>query len=305
MNRNDKNIDEEFIEENDIYEPTGRDFGYDPYERETKILKLIAFGIALLAIVVLVSLSTFTVKQGTVAIITKFGKVVDIKEPGLHFKIPFVEKKKVMEVRERTVKFGEGEEFKSIKVSTKDMQTIDLELTVSNVTTDPLKLYKAFTGRHLESLMLPRIKDAVQGNISKYTIEQFISQRPQLALDIFNDIKSDLEPYGILVTNVSITNHDFSDAYEEAVEQKKVAEQAVETEKALQKKKMVEQESRVKLAELSIKERKLEAEANKIETQSITKELLSKWWIEKWDGELPKVSGDSQGIILSDDIISK
>lgn len=86
---------------------------------------------------------------------------------------------------------------------------------------------------------------------------------------------------------------------------KKVAEQAVETEKALQKKKMVEQESRVKLAELSIKERKLEAEANKIETQSITKELLSKWWIEKWNGELPKVSGDSQGIILSDDIISK
>lgn len=55
------------------------------------------------------------------------------------------------------------------------------------------------------------------------------------------------------VSNVSIVNHDFSDEYEKAIEQKKVAEQAVERVKSEQEKLKVEAENRVKLAEYALK----------------------------------------------------
>lgn len=264
--------------------------------------KIITVVVVLLLVVFLAS-TVFTVDEGTVTIVTRFGKVKSVKQPGLNFKLPFIDGKTVMRTREQTIKFGDGEEFPALKVTTKDMQSISIDLTVSNITTDPLKVYKAFVGRQLESMLLPRIKDAVQSNVSKYTIEEFISQRPKLAADIFNEVKEETEKYGIIITNVSITNHRFSEVYSNAVEEKKAAEQAVETEKALQKKKVVEQESRIKIAELKVKERELEAEANKIETEAITKELLSKWWLEKWDGKMPSVVGNSQGIVLPSSLI--
>lgn len=264
--------------------------------------KIITVVVVLLLVVFLAS-TVFTVDEGTVAIVTRFGKVKSVKQPGLNFKLPFIDGKTVMRTREQTIKFGDGEEFPALKVTTKDMQSISIDLTVSNITTDPLKVYKAFIGRQLESMLLPRIKDAVQSNVSKYTIEEFISQRPKLAADIFKEVKEETEKYGIVITNVSITNHRFSEVYSNAVEEKKAAEQAVETEKALQKKKVVEQESRIKIAELKVKERELEAEANKIETEAITKELLNKWWLEKWDGKMPSVVGNSQGIVLPSSLL--
>lgn len=260
---------------------------------------------AIILLIVSLMSSAFTVNEGSIAIVTRFGKVVGIREAGLNFKFPFIEKKVPMRIREQTIKFGENEEFPYIVASTKDMQKVALELTVSNITTDPMKVYKSFTGRQLESMLLPRIKDAVQTNISKYTIEEFVSQRAKLSKDIFDEIKDEFEPYGIVITNVSITNHKFSEVYENAVEEKKAAEQGVEKEKALQERKIIEQESKVKIAELKVKEREMEAKANKVETESITPELLNKWWLEKWDGKLPKVSGSNQGLMLPSDIFDE
>lgn len=272
---------------------------------QKSIKALITTAVIVLLAIILAFTSFYTVKEGSVAIIERFGRVIGVKEPGLHFKLPFADKKTTIVTREQTIKFGGDEEFAPIRVSTKDMQTIGVDLTVSNITTDPMKVYKSFVGRQLYSMLLPRIKDSVQTNVSKYTIEEFVSKRATLADDIFNDIKKKTEKYGIVITNVSITNHRFSEVYRNAVEEKKAAEQAVETEKALQKKKIVEQESKIKLAELKVKERELEAKANKVETESITPELLNKWFLEKWDGKMPAVTGGNGGFVLPSNIFQK
>ena len=272
---------------------------------QKSIKALITTAVIVLLAIILAFTSFYTVKEGSVAIVERFGKVIGVKEPGLHFKLPFADKKTTIVTREQTIKFGGDEEFAPIRVSTKDMQTIGVDLTVSNITTDPMKVYKSFVGRQLYSMLLPRIKDSVQTNVSKYTIEEFVSKRATLADDIFNDIKKKTEKYGIVITNVSITNHRFSEVYRNAVEEKKAAEQAVETEKALQKKKIVEQESKIKLAELKVKERELEAKANKVETESITPELLNKWFLEKWDGKMPAVTGSNGGFVLPSNIFQK
>lgn len=267
--------------------------------------KIIVTVLLLVVIAVVATTSMFTVQTGEVAIMKRFGKVTGIKKEGLNYKLPFVDSSEIVVVKEQTIRFGEGEEYATLSASTRDMQTVQIELTVSDVVNDPLKLYTSFTGNHVNALLVPRIRDAVQSNVAKYTIEQFVAQRAALATNIFDELKIELEPYGITLTNVSITNHDFSDSYEAAVEAKKVAEQEVETERQKQEKKIVEAESAVKLAELEIQKKTAQAQANKIETESLSEQILTKYWIEKWNGQLPKVSSSDTGLIVTPELLNE
>ena len=264
----------------------------------------------LIAVVVgfaLILMSLYNVDTGQVAIVKRFGKVIAIKEEGLNFKLPIVDKVYKMNTREQTLRFsyeGDNNDSPAISASTRDMQTVLVSITVSDIVTDPMRLYRAFTGNHVRSMMVPRVKDAVQSQVSKYTIEEFIAKRDQLSKDIYDDLEETFANYGVTLTNVSIIDHDFSDAYEQAVEAKKIAEQQVEEERQKQQKLIVEQENKVKLAELEVERKKLEAEANSIITNSLSKEILQKQMIEKWDGKLPYVTGDS-GTMLSPEMFTR
>lgn len=270
-------------------------------------MKIYGIIVAVVVGFVLAIMSLYNVDTGQVAIVKRFGKVIAIKEEGLNFKIPLIDSVYKMNTREQTLKFsyeGDNNDAPAISASTRDMQTVLVSITVSDIVTDPMKLYRAFTGNHVRSMMVPRVKDAVQSQVAKYTIEEFIAKRDQLSKDIYSDLEETFANYGVTLTNVSIIDHDFSDAYEQAVEAKKIAEQQVEEERQKQQKLIVEQENKVKLAELEVEKKKLEAEANKIVTDSLSKEILQKQMIEKWDGKLPYVTGDS-GTILSPEMFTR
>lgn len=271
------------------------------------VIKIYGILIAVVVGFVLTLMSLYNVDTGQVAIVKRFGKVIAIKEEGLNFKLPIVDKVYKMNTREQTLRFsyeGDNNDSPAISASTRDMQTVLVSITVSDVVSDPMKLYRAFTGNHVRSMMVPRVKDAVQSQVAKYTIEEFIAKRDQLSKDIYSDLEETFANYGVTLTNVSIIDHDFSDAYEQAVEAKKIAEQQVEEERQKQQKLIVEQENKVKLAELEVERKKLEAEANSIITNSLSKEILQKQMIEKWDGKLPYVTGDS-GTMLSPEMFTR
>lgn len=262
---------------------------------------MIFAGIGIVGIGLLLS-NCYSVSTGEVAIISTFGKITRIDSEGLNFKIPFVQSKTFMETREKAYFFGKTEEMDStLEVSTKDMQSIKIDLTVQANITDPEKLYRAFNNKHEYRFIRPRVKEVVQATIARYTIEEFVSKRAEISRIINADIADDLAEYGMNVSNVSIVNHDFSDDYERAIEQKKVAEQAVERARAEQEKLAVEAENRVKLAEYALREKELQAKANAIESNSLTPQLLKKMAIEKWNGELPKVSGTNNSNLISID----
>lgn len=242
-----------------------------------------------------------TVETGQVAVVSRLGKLNRIEGEGAFFIIPFIEKATLLTIRENTYYFEKGYDLDkgtSLEVSTKDMQTINVELSVQVSITDPEKLYRSFRNEYPSQLINPRTREIVQSTVSKYTIEEFVSKRAEISSIIYEDLKDDLEKYGILLSNISITNHDFSDEYESAVEQKKVAEQSVERAKAEQEKLLIEQENKVKLAELELKQKEIEAQANKIETESLSDALLRKMTIQKWDGKLPTVTDSNSSIIL-------
>lgn len=266
------------------------------------IIKMTIIGIISLFILLIIFTSAYTVKTGEVAIISTFGKVSNIQKEGLNFKIPFIQTKTRLEIREKTYNFSKdnlGEDL-SLNVSTKDIQSVNVQLNVQASIFDAEKLYRAFNGEHENRFIKPRVREIVQATISKYTIEEFVSKRTEISKLIFEDLKDDFDIYGLSVSNISIIDHDFSDEYENAVEQKKVAEQAVEKAKAEQEKLAIEAENRVKLAEFKLKEKELQAKANEIESNSLTPRLLKKLAIEKWDGKLPKVQGSDASVFMGD-----
>ena len=158
-------------------------------------------------------------------------------------------------------------------------------------------MYKDFQTDYKQRLLEPRVAEIVQANTAKYTIEEVIEKRQQLSQDIFDNLKEDLKLYGIQVSKVSIVNHDFSDAFEKAIESKKVAEQNAKQQeiKNAQDLRNTEnqQKQRILQAESNLKVKELEAQANNTLTQSLTPSVLKKMYLDKWNGQLPKVSGSS------------
>lgn len=261
-------------------------------------MKKIILGVGALLLIGCTIPNCYSVETGEVAIISTFGKITRVDSEGLNFKIPFVQSKTFMEVREKSYTFAKTEEANTtMEVSTKDMQSIKIELIIQASISDPEKLYKAFYNKHEQRFIRPRAREVVQATIAKYTIEEFVSKRTEISQIINNDIADDFAQYGIIVNNVSIVNHDFSDEYERAIEQKKVAEQAVERAKAEQEKVLLEYKNKVEIAKLELQEREIKAKANAIESQTLTPQLLKKMTIEKWDGHLPKVQGETSTFV--------
>lgn len=156
------------------------------------------------------------------------------------------------------------------------MQTISVYIATQYVVDiDTVQeLYLKFLGNHQSNIIEPTIAEVTQSVISKYTIEEFVSERLEISNSIEDSLKSRLATYGINIISVDILDHDFSDAYEEAVEAKKVAEQKVEQ------------------AEFERQQAEIEAETNRIKSEAIDANIKYQMFIEKWDGILPQVMGD-------------
>jgi regulator of protease activity HflC (stomatin/prohibitin superfamily) len=123
------------------------------------------------------------------------------------------------------------------------------------------------------------------------------------------------DSYFVNVHTVVLTNIDFSDAFELAVEDKMVAEQAklkadYENETKVAKAE-ADAQAKLKAAQAEIDIAKAEAEALKIAAEaeaeanyiidkSITDKIIEKIMADTWDGKLPVVVGDGEYILPND-----
>ena len=164
----------------------------------------------------------------------------------------------------------------NIKVS------INYQIDGANV----VELYKKVGTNYSNTILEPAIQETIKGVISKYTSEELVTKRSGISLDINNTLNERIKIYGINSVSVAINNFDFSEAYNQAIEQKAVAEQNVlKAQQELEQAK-VEAERKVVEAEATNK-------ANELLKQNVTDEVLMKQFIEKWDGKLPETyAGD-------------
>ncbi len=243
----------------------------------------LAGGIFLL--VILAFLRPFTIiNAGERGVVMRFGKVQDtVFDEGFHLITPIVTTVKRITVRIQRDDV-QAEAF------SRDLQYIQTDIAV-NWHIEPTTVNKIFqeVGDQTEivrRIITPAVSEVVKAATAKKTAEEIIAKRTELKEEIDTQLKERLGSYGVVVDDVSLVNIDFTEEFAKAIEAKQIAEQEA-------KRARFEALKAKEQAQADINRAQGQAEAQRLQRQTLTPELLQKQAIEKWDGKFPQVlTGD-------------
>lgn len=261
----------------------------------------------------IVPFSFHTVETGEIAVVKNMGKITHVRDAGTNFDLWFVNQYQKYDTKVQNVDI-------TTAAYSSDAQTMEIAMTLQyQIMAD--KVIDIATQYGSLEVLQNRIQsiavEKTKAVLSSYKAMDIIAQRAAISPAVEEAIKNAIgEEYFVKVNTVVLSNIDFSDAFEAAVEDKMIAEQAkLKADYENQTKvaqAAAEAEAQLKKAQAEIDIAKAEAEAkkiaaegeaaaNKIITDSITDELLEKILAERWNGELPDTyvgDGDGLGMIL-------
>lgn len=240
-------------------------------ENDAKTIFSIGTFVFTLLVVIGIAVSGFTIiDTGERGVVLRLGEYKYVMTEGINFKLPVVDKVVKMSVRDTTYNC-------KLEVSSKDMQTIEIENTLI-YTLNPEKLgniYRAYGTKYVDTVIKPTMAEVTNSVVAAYPIETFVERRAEISQKISDEFVKKTQDSGIVVKSLLITNHDFSNEYNKAIEAKKVAEQG-----ALK-------------AKYDLEKTRLDAEAQTLKQKSLNQMVLQEKFIDKWDGKLPTYMGNA------------
>lgn len=161
-----------------------------------------------------------SVDTGHIGIVRTFGKVEDYTfDAGMHFKAPW---HSVVEMDNRVQKTTiELPCFSSDIQEVTTVYTVNYQISKSNAQ----NLYRDVGVNYLETVVNPTTQETVKTIIARYTAEDLIGKRAEVATEIEALLRENLAKYNIDVSSTAIENMDFTNSFTNAVEAKAVAAQ--------------------------------------------------------------------------------
>ena len=257
--------------------------------------KIIAIAVVVL-LAVITAMNTFTiVDAGHTGVVVTMGKVKEgVLQEGIHAKIPFIQK--VVKIDNRIRKLEVNTEAFS-----KDLQSVNTVLAI-NYRVDTSKsnsIYKNIGADYETVLVTPAVNEVLKAITSTYTAEESVTNRVLISDGLIEGLNEKLNEIGLYVTDVNIIDFQFSEAFITAIEEKQVAQQKLLKAETEKKTAITNAEAEAEAVKIKAKG---EAEANKLVNASLTDKVIENKKIEKWNGELPKVTGNSSSLIDLGDI---
>ncbi|GAF71866.1 unnamed protein product [marine sediment metagenome] len=176
--------------------------------------KIIVAIILLIVIVIGLAGSLFTVDETEQAIITQLGKYVrTVTEPGLHFKVPFLQNTHKFE--DRVLEYDA--EAKPIITSDKKHLVIDNYARWKIV--DPLKLYQTMRDESGANLRLDDIVfSEIREEIARHTLTEIVSMNREAIMEkVHKQCSNKAKEYGIEVIDVRIKRADLPQDVQDSV----------------------------------------------------------------------------------------
>lgn len=250
--------------------------------KKGNIILGICIGVMLL-ILIIVCCSITTVPTGYVGVKTRFGKVQEeVIQEGLNTKAPFIEK--IVKIDCKTKKIETQSEG-----STKDLQTVTIAIAVNyNVNKETANnLYKNVGIDYEDIIINPALLESIKSAIAQYTAEELVTKRADVSNEIEKAIIGKIEERGFSVTEFNITNIDFSEEYDRAIEAKAVKQQEVVTAQAEFEKQQIQNQKEISEAEKDAKVMELQNSQVTENTIKLKQLEVQQKMIEKWNGALP------------------
>jgi regulator of protease activity HflC (stomatin/prohibitin superfamily) len=253
-----------------------------------------------MAVIVLLVLIFDSVPAGHVGVKDTFGVIApEALQPGIYATGLFTT------VRTMSSRINKADYEAS--AASKDLQSVPTKLAV-NYRIDPgqaPRIYKELGPEFEAPLINPAVQDTVKSITAKFTADELISRRNEVSQQILEELRSRLQPRGIIVEVVNIVNFDFGSGFNAANEAKVNAEREELAAKAELAKIQVEAEKvaaeargrrDAAIAEAEGQARSIllkataEAEAVRLLNEQLSRspqyvELIK---AQKWDGKLPQ-----------------
>lgn len=180
-------------------------------------------GALLVLAFIVVPFSFHTVDTGELAVVKNMGKITHVREPGTNFDLWFINSYQKYDTKVQNVDI-------TTAAYSSDAQTMNVAMTLqyqisSDKVIDIATQYGSLEvlQNRIQSIAIEKTKAV----LSSYKAMDIIAQRSQISPAVEVAIKDAIgDEYFVKVNTVVLSNIDFSDAFEAAVEDKMIAEQA-------------------------------------------------------------------------------
>jgi len=287
-------------------------------------------------VIVLVLQAAYTIKDGSVGVLSTFGKFSDtVKMPGIHFKVPLVQSIIVEDVKMQTANYMGTKDLAdesgivnkpAITVMDKKNLPIGIEMTVQYTPSksEMAFILRTFGSNYFEKKINPIIRAITRDIVGQYEAETIAVERQKISTELKTQLAKEFDAIPFVLNDVALRNIQLPTSVQQKIlqvqeakqeeERLKMAEKQAEVQKRIQlidaqreaEKKVIaakaEAEQKVIAAKAEAEritvQSKATADANKRVAISLTQLLVRQHAIEKWDGAYPKTMLGSEGNLL-------
>jgi regulator of protease activity HflC (stomatin/prohibitin superfamily) len=192
--------------------------------------RVVGYGLTAVAVIVGLSIllgSWGTIDQGERGVKLRNGAVVSVLEPGLYFKMPFLESVHDIPVQ------SFNKRYENVASYSKDQQPANMSVSV-NYRAAPDKVSELYStygslDNAVARLIDPKVFEQVKNVFGQFNAITAVQERPRLNSEIESALRDSLKEVSggnspIFIESFQIENIDFSDVYETSVEERMKAE---------------------------------------------------------------------------------
>jgi regulator of protease activity HflC (stomatin/prohibitin superfamily) len=185
----------------------------------------IVVGIAALLGLSIVMGSWYTINERERGILLRAGKLVSIESPGLGFKIPLLDSLVIISMETQLLS------MKNLHTYSRDQQpaVINISINYRAVEGQLKELYQQFGSLkgYEDRILVPQVLDELKVVFGRFNAVTAIQERGRLNQEVRTAIVEGAKG-PVIISNVQIENIDFSQAYEQSIEQRMLAEVEVQ-----------------------------------------------------------------------------
>lgn len=186
-------------------------------------------GIIAIILLILFFSSFYTVKEGQEAVLLRFGKLersaatnkVEVMQPGLHFKLPFIEHARVFDTRLQTL------DINSSRIVTEEKKYVIVDYYVKWRISNLPVFFTSTSGNYQQAgnLLQQQLNDTLRAQFGQRTIQEVVSQdRSKIMATLLNQANVNAKKLGMDVVDVRIKQIDLPETVTNTVYQQMRAE---------------------------------------------------------------------------------
>lgn len=152
--------------------------------------------IVIIVVAILLASSAYIVKQWEKAVILRFGKIENIVEPGLNFRVPLIDVVRRVDMRTQTV------DLKGQSAITKDNISVGIDAVVFMTIENPERVITQII--NFRDAVSKYAQTAIRNIVGQYNLDELLESREEIAIKLKEEIDKLSKEWGIDIARAGL-----------------------------------------------------------------------------------------------------